>query len=62
LWLAGLSHEEVPMLFWLLLAAIVPSDRTAQLAAAVGCGVYFVLTLAAFTPVTPDSVSPQEVA
>ena len=50
------------MLFWLLLAAIVPSDRTAQLAAAVGCGVYFVLTLAAFTPVTPDSVSPQEVA
>ena len=50
------------MLFWLLLAVMVPNDRTAQLAAAVGCRVYFVLALAALTPVTPGSVSPQEVA
>ena len=49
------------MLFWLLLAAIVPSDRTAQLAAAVGCGVYFVLTLAASPSVSSVSANPLEV-
>ena len=40
------------MLFWLLLASLVPSDRNAQLAAAVGCGLYLVLTLAESTPVS----------
>ena len=49
------------MFFWLLLAAMVPSDRTTRLAAAVGCGVYFVLTLAESTPAPSVSVTPQEV-
>jgi hypothetical protein len=52
--------KEVSMLFWLLLAAMLPNDRPAQLAAAVGCGVYFVL--AASTPASPVSVIAQEVA
>jgi len=44
------------MLFWLLLVAMLPNDRTAQLAAAVGCSVYFVLAAS-----TPVSVTAQEV-
>ena len=47
------------MLFWLLLVAMLPNDRPAQLAAAVGCGVYVVL--AASTPVTSESVIAQVV-
>jgi hypothetical protein len=47
------------MLFWLLLVAMLPNDRATRLAAAVGCGVYFVL--AASTPVTSESVIAQEV-
>ncbi len=34
------------MLFWILLASLVPADRKAQLAAAVGCGLYFALAFA----------------
>ena len=49
------------MLFWLLLVAMLPNDRATRLAAAVGCGVYVVLTLAASTPVTSESVIAQEV-
>ena len=49
------------MLFWLLLVAMLPNDRATRLAAAVGCGVYFVLTLSASTPVTSESVIAQEV-
>ena len=40
------------MLFWILLASLVPADRKAQLAAAVGCGLYFALALAEPAPAT----------
>jgi hypothetical protein len=50
------------MLFWLLLVAMLPNDRATRLAAAVGCGVYVVLTLSASTPASPVSVTAQEVA
>jgi hypothetical protein len=47
------------MFFWMLLASLVPTDRKAQLAAAIGCSLYFVLTLAESTPVSvPASPTP----
>jgi len=48
------------MLFWILLASLVPADRKAQLAAAIGCGLYFELALAeSMPPAEPVDGVPQ---